>query len=203
MTSTPEQTGTAERTRAVAEDADRLTQATTTGVPCQPVRDLLGETDLDLAYAVQRRFIDTRLQAGGRLVGRKIGLTSRAVQQQLSVDRPDFGILLEDMDVSGQGAVPVDQLLQPKAEAELAFVLVADLDSPDLDLDAVRATVDYAVAAIEIVDSRVADWDITITDTVAEHGSSGLFLLGEKRVPLSEFEPVEVTPCRCSPTARS
>lgn len=178
---------------SVAEAAARLEEAARTGVPCPPVRDLLGETDLDAAYAVQRRLADTRQSEGARVVGRKIGLTSPAVQEQLGVDQPDFGILFDDMDVSAAGAVAAGRLLQPRAEAEIAFVLGADLAGDDLDLEAVRSAVDYAVAAIEIVDSRVAGWDIRITDTIADNGSSGLFVLGERRVPLSDFEPVDVT----------
>ena len=126
-------------------------------------------------------------------MGRKIGLTSPAVQAQLGVDQPDFGVLFDDMDVSGISAVPAGTLLQPRAEAEVAFVLGADLDGPDLSIDSVRAAVDHAVAAIEIVDSRVAGWDIRITDTIADNGSSGLFVLGDQRVSLEQFQPAAVT----------
>jgi 2-keto-4-pentenoate hydratase len=93
--------------------------------------------------------------------------------------------------------VPFGWLLQPKVEAEVAFVLGADLDAEHLDLAAVRAAVDYAVAALEIVDSRIADWDITITDTVADNASSGLYVLGDRRVRLADFEPVEVSMGLC------
>ncbi|MEE2030521.1 2-keto-4-pentenoate hydratase [Rhodococcus chondri] len=173
--------------------AERLIDATRTAVPCSPVRDLLGETDIDLAYAVQQQLTEHKLAGGARIVGRKIGLTSPAVQQQLGVNRPDFGVLFDDMDVSGLDEVPSDRLLQPKAEAEIAFVLSADLDDDDLDLDKVRAAVDYAVAALEIVDSRVAGWDIKITDTVADNASSGLYVLGSHRVSLADFEPIDAT----------
>ena len=178
---------------AIAAAARRLSRAAATGTPCAPVRDLLGDKDVDLAYAVQRRLTEERLAAGGRVTGRKIGLTSPAVQRQIGVDRPDFGVLFADMDVSAEDAVPSRRLLQPKAEAEIAFVLGADLDAEDLDVAAVRAAVDYAVAALEIVDSRVAGWDITIVDTVADNASSGLYVLGERRARLDEFEPVAVS----------
>jgi 2-keto-4-pentenoate hydratase len=177
----------------VAAAAHRLRTAAATGVPCAPVRDLLGEHDVDLAYAVQRRLTGERLAEGARVTGRKIGLTSAAVQRQFGIDQPDFGVLFADMDVSGPGEVPSARLLQPRAEAEIAFVLGADLDADQLDLPAVRAAVDHAVAALEIVDSRIADWDITITDTVADNASSGLYLLGDRRVPLDEFEPATVS----------
>jgi 2-keto-4-pentenoate hydratase len=189
----PTQPDRGDAAAAVAHAAQRLGDAARSGRPCPPVRDLIGEVDLDLAYAVQRRLADGRAAAGARVVGRKIGLTSRAVQAQLGVDRPDFGILFDDMDVSGLDAVPTDRLLQPRAEAEVAFVLGADLDRDDLTVGSVRAAVDYAVAAIEIVDSRVAGWDIRITDTIADNGSSGLFVLGVRRLSLADFEPVDVT----------
>lgn len=180
-------------TDLVSAAADRLRAAAASGVPCAPVRDLLGADDIDLAYAVQKTLADERRAAGARVAGRKIGLTSPAVQRQLGVHQPDFGILFDDMDVSALENVPTGRLLQPKAEAEIAFVLRADLDGGTLDIDTVRAAVDYAVAALEIVDSRVAGWDIRIADTVADNASSGLYVLGERRVRLAEFEPVDVS----------
>jgi 2-keto-4-pentenoate hydratase len=189
---------------AVALAAERLTVASRQGVATGPVRHVLGAADLVLAYEVQRVVAATRVAEGGRVVGRKVGLTSPVVQRQFGVDQPDFGVLFEDMLVRSGGEVDWSRLIAPKAEAEIAFVLGADLDgsgagaSPDTgvgeaDRVAVAAAVDYAVAALEIVDSRVADWDITITDTVADNASSGLFVLGDRRVPLSEFAPIEVT----------
>ncbi|MCD0449777.1 fumarylacetoacetate hydrolase family protein [Actinocorallia sp. API 0066] len=175
----------------VTAAVDRLTTAQETRTPCAPVRDLLGTTDVALAYAVQRRLAERRRAAGAVVTGRKIGLTSPAVQKQLGVDQPDFGVLFADMDVSGR-EVPTGRLLQPKAEAEVAFVLGADLDHEVTGVADVRDAVAYAVAALEIVDSRIADWDITITDTVADNGSSALYALGDKRLTLEEFAPVDV-----------
>ena len=181
------------RRAAVAEAAERLEVAARTGVPCRPVRDLISTDDVEQAYAVQQRLTRRRLADGARVVGRKIGLTSPAVQRQLGVDRPDFGVLFADMDVTGLPEVPSARLLQPKTEAEVAFVLGADLADGPLDDDRVRGAVAYAVAALEIVDSRIAGWDITFGDTVADNASSGLFVLGERRLTLAEFEPVEVS----------
>ncbi|BAH51665.1 2-keto-4-pentenoate hydratase [Rhodococcus opacus] len=175
---------------SVLAAVERLAAATAT--PCPPVRDLLGTDDIAAAYAVQQRLTDQRVAAGGTITGRKIGLTSPAVQQQLGVDQPDFGVLFADMDVTGLPEVPSDRLLQPKAEAEIAFVLGADLIDGDLDDAQIRAAVARAAAALEIVDSRIADWDITITDTVADNGSSGLYVLGENWFTLDEFEPRDV-----------
>ncbi|MFI1353068.1 2-keto-4-pentenoate hydratase [Streptomyces sp. NPDC020898] len=181
------------REQIVTEAADRLESAADKKRPCGPVRDLLGSTDVVRAYEVQRLLTARRLTAGAVVTGRKIGLTSPAVQKQLGVDQPDFGVLFADMDVSGRAEVPMSRLLQPKAEAEIAFVLAADLDTDGLDLAAVRAAVGHATPALEIVDSRIADWDITLTDTVADNASSGLYVLGESRLPLDAFEPREAT----------
>ncbi|MFK0113644.1 2-keto-4-pentenoate hydratase [Streptomyces sp. NPDC091217] len=193
MTDVWEPAAVADRGTAVTEAATRLTRAARDHRPCAPVRDLLGPADISLAYAVQRRVVGDRIAAGARVVGRKIGLTSESVQRQVGVDRPDFGVLLDDMDVSDLPAVPSGRLLQPRVEAEIAFVLAADLDTGDLDLGRVRSAVGHAVAALEIVDSRVAGWDIAITDTVADNASSGLFVLGRQRVGLAEFTPRDVT----------
>jgi 2-keto-4-pentenoate hydratase len=189
---------------AVAQAAERLIAAARTGVPAAPVRDVLGRTDVALAYEVQNVLTAARKAAGARVTGRKVGLTSPVVQRQLGVDQPDFGVLFDDMLVPSGGEADSGRLIAPKVEAEIAFVLSADLDgfasgvSLDAPIDAAdraaaAAAVDYAVAALEIVDSRVADWDITITDTVADNASSALYVLGDKRVPLSQFAPAEVT----------
>lgn len=173
--------------------AGRLQRAADERTPCDPVRDLIGDDDLAAAYAVQTRVVRARLDAGATVVGRKIGLTSPAVQQQLGVDQPDFGWLTDDMDVTGADEIPMSRLLQPKAEAEVAFVLKADLAEGPLDVAQVRAAVDHVVAALEIVDSRVRGWDIRFADTVADNASSGLYVLGTQRRTLDEIEPVELT----------
>jgi 2-keto-4-pentenoate hydratase len=176
---------------AITEAADRIALAASTRRPTTPIRTLIGEGDIDTAYAVQQELINRRIASGGVVVGRKIGLTSPAVQRQLGVEQPDFGVLFADMDVSAEELVPSERLLQPKAEAEIAFVLKTDLDG-DVSEEDVRASVGYAVAALEVVDSRIADWDLTIADTVADNASSGLFVLGDRRLILDEFEPSAV-----------
>lgn len=176
----------------VVEAADRLLQAAADGAPCDPVRELIGEADVDAAYAVQERLTAARLAAGATIVGRKIGLTSKAVQAQIGVDQPDFGVLFDDMGYAETETVPMSRLLQPKAEAEVAFVLKDDLVEGELDVAQVRAAVDYAVAALEIVDSRVAGWNIRFGDTVADNASSGLYVLGSDHKTLDEVEPVDV-----------
>ncbi len=144
--------------------------------------------------------MQARLQAGATVVGRKIGATSEAVQRQLGVDQPDFGYLLSDMDVSfgadADGApISMRTLVQPRVEAEVAFVLARDIDpatEDDITLDLVREAVDVALPALEIVDSRIADWDIEFTDTVADNASSGLYVVGREGRALDELEPRDV-----------
>lgn len=171
--------------------ARRLERAASERVPSHPVRDLLGAADIDAAYRVQHALIARRIEAGARQAGRKIGLTSLAVQRQLGVGQPDFGVLLDDMAVPSGGTVPAGRLLQPKVEGEIAFVLRAALDG-ELSYDSVRGAVATAHAAIEIVDSRISGWDITIVDTVADNASSGMFVVSATGLPLTDVEPRDV-----------
>jgi 2-keto-4-pentenoate hydratase len=157
--------------------ATRLRIAYTDGaVP--PLRDALAPTNAAGAYAVQA--INTRYwqRAGRKVVGRKVGLTAKAVQAQLGVDQPDFGVLFDDMQIADGGVLRSAQVLQPKAEAEVALILSSDIDTLDATAETVAAAVRGVVAAIEIVDSRIADWKITFADTVADNGSSAFFVLG-------------------------
>lgn len=160
--------------------AERLRRAYTDGaVP--PLRDALRPNDIDGAYAVQE--INTRhwMGTGRRVVGRKIGLTSAAVQQQLGVDQPDFGVLFSDMQIDDGGTLEPEKVLQAKAEAEIAVILGKDIASEAATPEEVLAAAEAFVAAIEIVDSRIADWKITFADTVADNGSSSHFVLGRER----------------------
>lgn len=158
--------------------ADRLVAAAKEGVACAPVRTLLGDADIDAAYAVQELNTERACAAGRRLVGRKIGLTSPAVQKQLGVDQPDFGMLFADMAMPENLAIPAGAVLQPKIEAEVALILGADLDGHQLTLADVVLGVAYALPALEIVGSRIEKWEIGIVDTIADNASSGLFVLG-------------------------
>ncbi|MGW0931611.1 2-keto-4-pentenoate hydratase [Streptomyces sp. NPDC002644] len=175
---------------SIAAAAARLREAAATGVPAAPVRDLIGRDDVEAAYAVQSALAAERVAAGATVVGRKIGLTSTAVQRQLGVDQPDFGVLFDDMEYADGAVVPAAAILQPRVEAEIAFVLRADLAEGPLDDAQVREAVDHAVAALEICGSRVAGWDISFGDTVADNASAGGYVLGTRRVPLDDFDPV-------------
>ncbi|MBB5916125.1 2-keto-4-pentenoate hydratase [Nocardia transvalensis] len=168
----------------IGEAAERLATAAATGIPCAPIRDLIGPDDLEAAYAVQKRNIDALLAGGRTVVGRKTGLTSPAVQRQLGVDQPDFGVLLDDFDCTNDDRIDIGRLLQPKIEAEIAFTLSGDI------LDAITAAeaprfVERVHAAFEIVDSRIANWDIKFADTVADNASSGLYVLGDS-LPIAD-----------------
>lgn len=173
--------------------AFRLRTAMIERRPCAPVRHLLGTTDMSTGYAVQELLTASAVRDGRRTVGRKIGLTSPVVQQQLGVDQPDFGVLFDDMVRSETTTIDPSTLLQPKIEAEIAFVLSHDLDQPGPDCGDITSAVDHVVPALEIVDSRIADWDISIVDTVADNASSGLFVLGANRQPLDGLDLPSIT----------
>jgi 2-keto-4-pentenoate hydratase len=162
--------------------AARLRAAYADYEPISPLRGELPEDDVTAAYAVQSANTAHWQAEGRRIVGRKIGLTSEAVQRQLGVDQPDFGALFHDMLVRDGGTIGYRDVLQPRAEAEVAIVLARPLDDPDLTLDNLARAVDHVVPAIEVVGSRIAGWDITIVDTVADNASSGMFVLGNDPV---------------------
>lgn len=173
---------------SIQQAANQLLQAAQTNTPCSPVRTLIGETDQDVAYAVQNHITKNRLSAGAKQIGKKIGLTSVKVQQQLGVDQPDFGMLFDDMEIENGGNLPISETMQPKVEAEIAFVLKKDINFPNPSLAEIEAAIDYAVAAIEIVGSRIADWNIKITDTIADNASASHFVLGDVKKQLSEID---------------
>jgi 2-keto-4-pentenoate hydratase len=149
-----------------------------TGQTIAPLRSRLPAADIDTAYAIQDFNTRAFLAQGRRLVGRKIGLTSKAVQQQLGVDQPDFGMLFADMAIGEGDPIPVGRVHQPKIEAEVALVLSRDIDTESPTVADLLLATEYVVPALEIVGSRIAKWDIGILDTVADNASSGLFVLG-------------------------
>jgi 2-keto-4-pentenoate hydratase len=138
--------------------------------------------DVTAAYAVQAAWVETELARGATVVGRKVGLTNPAVQAQLGVDQPDFGTLLSWMDCSDGAPIDVGRLLQPRIEAEIAFLLHRPLTEAEIGPAEVAAATAAVAPALEIVDSRITGWDIDLVDTVADNASSGLFVLGPARV---------------------
>lgn len=146
------------------------------------------DLSLEEAYQVQLVGIRKKEKDGQRITGKKIGLTSEAMQQMLGVDEPDYGHLLDGMAVENQGEVSSHQVMQPKVEAEIAFVLKQELVGPGIStLDVMRAT-DYVIPALEIIDSRIADWQIKLPDTIADNASSGLYVLGGKPTPIHRYD---------------
>ena len=174
-----------------AKALEMLVGARASGQPCPPVRGLLPDGDVDAAYAVQAAWVADQIAADARVVGRKIGLTNPAVQAQFGVDRPDFGVLFESMACAPGTPIDGARTLQPKIEAEIAFVLAEDLTGAMIGPAEVAAATAYVVAALEIVDSRIAGWDIGIVDTIADNGSSGLFVLGDRRQGLGRLDLAE------------
>lgn len=152
--------------------------------PIARVSETHGVAGVDAAYAVAAINTAERVAAGARIVGHKVGLTSKAVQQQLGVDQPDFGVLFADMEYLDGDALPMSRLIQPKAEAEVAFVLGRDLGGPPPSYGEFVAALAYALPAIEVVDSAIADWRLTLVDTVADNASCGLYVLGHQPTPI-------------------
>ncbi len=157
--------------------------------PIAPMAVDFGErADVDTAYAIQDEVTKEAILQGRRPVGRKIGLTSAAVQAQMGVDQPDYGMLFADMEYADGATIPAGFLIQPKVEAEIAFVLGEDLTNVDVTTAQLIGAIDYALPAIEIVDSRIVDWKIGIFDTIADNASSGLYVLGSRPVKLADFD---------------
>jgi 2-keto-4-pentenoate hydratase len=158
--------------------AQALFDAEHTCLPIPPFTEKDPSFDVDMAYAVQLVNVNRALSMGHQISGKKIGLTSLGMQQQLGVGEPDYGHLFAAMDCA-DGRIQSDVLIQPKIEAELAFVLKKDLRGGNVTEADVAAATDYVVGAFEIVDSRVADWRIKLPDTVADNASSGRYVLGQ------------------------
>jgi len=146
-----------------------------------PISAQFPHFDMADAYAIQQRVNAARLAQGGRVVGYKIGLTSKAVQGQLGVDQPDYGVLFADMERTEGQVIDCSRLIAPKAEGEIGFSFRNDLDSTDITFMELLAEIDFFFPVIEIVDSVVRDWKIGIVDTVADNASSALYQVGAKR----------------------
>lgn len=156
--------------------------------PIAPLTEVTPDLTVDDAYAIQRLGIEQRCRRGARIVGMKIGLTSRAIQQALGVNEPDFGHLLSTMRVPDGGSVDLSTLVAPRAEGEIAFVLGSDLPETDCTEADVLACTAFIMPTIEIIDSRIRDWKLTLADTVADNASSGLFVLGGRKVPVDGLD---------------
>lgn len=172
--------------------AQAIAHARQSRQPIPPVSASHGIATLEDAYAVALINHRARLAAGARVSGKKVGLTSRIVQQQLGVDQPDFGTLYRDMEYLNGDLVPCNRLIQPKVEAEIAFILGQDIDESEPSWGEFLLSIEYAVAAIEVVDTVVKDWAITLYDTVADNASSALYVLGDQPVGVHSVSLADV-----------
>jgi 2-keto-4-pentenoate hydratase len=173
----------------LADLADQLWEADRARAPVEPLTDRHRGLDVSDGYAIQTRNIERRVAAGAHIRGRKIGLTSRAMQELLGVTEPDYGVLLDDMFVEDGDEIPLETMVQPRVEAEMAFVLDRDLAGPGVTTANALAAIAGVLPAIEIVDSRVAGWRIKLVDTVADNASSGKLVVGGRLTRLTDIDP--------------
>jgi 2-keto-4-pentenoate hydratase len=170
----------------------QLFESLNSGQSIAPIRDQINN-DIDAAYAVQKELVALRKARGEKVVGKKIGLTSFAVQEQLGVDQPDYGVLFDTMNLTDKGPVPMELLMQPKVEGELAFILGEDLDGPEITKEELINAISQVLPSIEIVGSRITNWDIRISDTIADNASGSHFVLGSEGRPLAQVDTVGIT----------
>ena len=178
--------------KRIAGLGDELFDALATRCPVEPLTSRHPGLSIDDAYAIQERLIARRVAAGEKLVGKKIGVTSQAVMNLLGVRQPDFGMLTDSMWYRDAGAIATKTLIQPKAEAEIAFRLKRDIKGPGVTASDVLAATESVMACFEIVDSRIRNWNIAIQDTVADNASCGLFVTAKRTV---DPHDVDLTDC--------
>jgi len=173
--------------------ADLLYNAEQTRVAIEPLTSHCPSLTVDDAYFIQLENV-RRCQVVGHLIsGKKIGLTSEGIQKQLGVNEPDYGHLFELMDCGINGIVPISSLIQPKIEGEIAFVLKKDLSGGQVTpQDVINATA-YVTVAFEIVDSRIANWNIKLPDTIADNASSGRYILSQKRIVPTDIDLTNIS----------
>ena len=166
----------------ITQLGDELYAALTAGKTVSPLTSRGFDITIEDAYHIQQRMLARRIEKGEKVVGKKIGVTSKAVMNMLGVGQPDFGYLLDGMVYNEGESIPMDSLIQPKAEGEIAFLMNKDLMGPGLTAADILAATEGVMACFEIVDSRIQDWKIKIQDTVADNASCGVFVLGDKLV---------------------
>jgi 2-keto-4-pentenoate hydratase len=175
-------------TGSVEKAAAELLAAYATGDPIQPLTTTYPDLSVADAYTIQRHQIDALVAGGAVVKGHKVGLTSAAMQRQLGVDQPDYGHLLDSMFHLDGAPIDTGRFLQPKIEPEIAFVLKRSLSGPGVTTAEAVAAVDFVLPALEIIDSRIADWRITLADTIADNASSGGVVLGTRPVRLESLD---------------
>ncbi|SEM52539.1 2-oxopent-4-enoate/cis-2-oxohex-4-enoate hydratase [Pseudoxanthomonas sp. GM95] len=168
--------------------AQQLHRALRDALPIPPLTGRVQGINIEAAYAISEALLQYRLEEGEKIVGRKIGLTSAAVQKMLGVDQPDFGTLTDAMAYEDGAAISLAGMIAPRAEGEIAFILGHDLVGPGITAHDVLAATESLAACFEIVDSRIANWKIAIADTVADNASASAFVLGKSRVPVAGID---------------
>jgi 2-keto-4-pentenoate hydratase len=179
---------------SVEKAAGTLLGAYASRTPVPPLTASYPGLTVDDAYAIQLAQVAAWTAGGAVVKGHKVGLTSAAMQRQLGVDQPDFGVLTDSMFLPEGVVASIDGFLQPKAEPEIAFVLGRPLSGPGVTVAEALAAVNFVLPALEIIDSRIADWKITLADTVADNASSGAVVLGSRPVPVSALD-LSLTGC--------
>lgn len=179
--------------KRIAEFADSLHNSLKTKKAIPPLTETNTGLTVNDAYAIQMANVKRLVKQGEIISGKKIGLTSKGMQNQLGVNEPDYGHLFTSMDHSKSGCLKFDDYISPKIEGEIAFCLKEDLTGGKVTVDDVHRATDYVVPAFEIVDSRVADWKIKLIDTISDNASSGAYVLGSKKATLGEVNLAEVT----------
>lgn len=178
--------------KSIEELAVHLWDAEQTGKGIPALTELQPNLSIPEAYQVQLHNIERKRKGGRTITGKKIGLTSLAMQELLGVDQPDYGHLLDDMLVANGAEIPFSRVMQPKVEGEIAFVLKKDLVGPDVSAEDVLQATDYILPSIEVVDSRVKDWKIQLADTIADNASCGLYVLGGPPLPVSDVDLLQI-----------
>jgi 2-keto-4-pentenoate hydratase len=172
----------------IQEFSDYLINAEKSGKGVKAITDIAPDISINEAYRIQLATIKKKIEAGQAVVGKKIGLTSVAMQKMLGVNEPDYGHLLDGMAIENGGIVNLQLLLQPKVEAEIAFILKKDLKGPNVTTEDVLNATEYVVPALEIIDSRILDWKIKLADTIADNASSGFYVLGDNRFDVEKVD---------------
>jgi len=174
----------------ISELAEELLEAEKTNQPISPITERHAALSVADSYHIQLEIVKRKLEEGKKIIGKKVGLTSKAMQDMLGVSEPDYGHLFDDMKVTDNEIINIHSMVAPKIEAEIGFILEEDLKGPNVTyLDVLMAT-KYVVPTIEVIDSRIADWKIKLVDTVADNGSSAKVVVGNK---YSTIEQVRFT----------
>jgi len=167
--------------------ADSIFNAELSRTPVKPLTDIFPDLTLQDAYRIQRINIDRRIKSGAVILGHKVGLTARAMQEKFGVNEPDYGHLLDTMFHDAGSPLDMNKLIDPQIEVEPAFILAKRIMGPNLSAADVLEATDYVSICFEVIDSRIIDWRVKIQDTVADNGSSALVILGSKKIKASDL----------------